>query len=287
MPNFGPGTSPQRLRDWSERIEGAGFHLIMMSDHVALTPDVQRLFPAPFYDPLTTLSWLAGFTRTVELGTTVLILPYRHPLQTARVTATLDQLSGGRLVLGVAAGWAPGEFAALGLDYERRGELMDEGLEALTRLWTREVATYEGKHFTFHDVHTAPVPLRRPPLWIGGTSRAAFRRAVRYGTAWHPTSMTVPAIAAGVAALRARGGPPVAPRIKLRITDAALPAGRLAGEGTPAQIYEDLARLRDLGAEYLVVDTTYPGVPLDENAHWKAVTTLTEQLVDLARGTLR
>lgn len=295
VPNFGPGTDPARLHDWCVRIEETGFHLIMMSDHVALTPEVQRLFPAPFYDPLTTLAWLAGITRTVELGTTVLILPYRHPLQTARMTATLDQISGGRLVLGVAAGWAPQEFAALGLPYAQRGELMDEYLEALLLLWTRDVASYEGRHVRFRDVHTAPRPVRQPPpVWVGGHSTAALRRAVQHSTAWHPTSMTIEDLATGARRLRTVAGkqgrpvPALAPRIKLRITDAPLPAhSRLAGEGSLDQIHTDLVRLNELDVDQVVLDTSFPGVPLDEATHWKTLRTVTEQLVDLGRQILR
>src|SRR6188472_1231726 len=103
----------------------------MVSDHVVITPDVAERYPAPFYEPFTTLSWLAGVTTRVRLGTTVLIAPYRHPLLTARMAANLDALSGGRLVLGVGAGWARQEFEALGIPFARRGRLTDEHLHAL------------------------------------------------------------------------------------------------------------------------------------------------------------
>lgn len=131
VPNFGPGTDPGVLRDWARTVEGLGFDLLMVSDHVVVTPDVAEQYPAPFYEPFTTLSWLAGVTDRIRLGTTVLILPYRHPLLTARMAANLNALSGGRLVLGVGVGWARQEFAALGVPYERRGALTDEYLTAL------------------------------------------------------------------------------------------------------------------------------------------------------------
>jgi alkanesulfonate monooxygenase SsuD/methylene tetrahydromethanopterin reductase-like flavin-dependent oxidoreductase (luciferase family) len=105
VPNFGPGTGPESLTGWVRFAEDAGFSLAMMSDHVAVTPDVAELYPPPFYDPFTTLAWLAGLTERIELGTTVTILPYRHPLLTARVAANIDDLSGGRFVLGVGVGW--------------------------------------------------------------------------------------------------------------------------------------------------------------------------------------
>ncbi|GDY79769.1 hypothetical protein SAV31267_092540 [Streptomyces avermitilis] len=100
VPNFGPGTDPGVLRDWARLAEGLGFDLLMVSDHVAVTPDVAERYPEPFYEPFTTLSWLAGLTTRLRLGTTVLVLPYRHPLLVARMAANLNQLSSGRFVLG-------------------------------------------------------------------------------------------------------------------------------------------------------------------------------------------
>ena len=100
VPNFGPGTAPATLRRWAQTVEGLGFDLLMVSDHIAVTPDVAEQYPAPFYEPFTTLAWLAGLTGRIMLGTTVLIVPYRHPLLVARMAANLNELSGGRLVLG-------------------------------------------------------------------------------------------------------------------------------------------------------------------------------------------
>ena len=123
VPNFGPGTNPDVLRRWALTVEGLGFDLLMVSDHIAVTPDVAEQYPAPFYEPFTTLSWLAGLTRGIRLGTTVLIVPYRHPLLIARMAANLNDLSGGRLVLGVGVGWAREEFGALGVPFRDRGRL--------------------------------------------------------------------------------------------------------------------------------------------------------------------
>ncbi|MGH3373119.1 MAG: LLM class flavin-dependent oxidoreductase, partial [Actinoallomurus sp.] len=170
VPNFGPGTDPGVLRDWAQTVEGLGFDLLMVSDHIAVTPDVAEQYPAPFYEPFTTLSWLAGVTDRIHLGTTVVIVAYRHPLLLARMAANLHQLSGGRLVLGVGAGWARQEFEALGVAFERRGRLTDEHLTAVRSAW-ENVADY-GR---------GPVP-----IWVGGNSDAGLRRAVRLGDAWHP-----------------------------------------------------------------------------------------------------
>ena len=274
VPNFGPGTNPDVLRRWALTVEGLGFDLLMVSDHIAVTPDVAEQYPAPFYEPFTTLSWLAGLTRGIRLGTTVLIVPYRHPLLIARMAANLNDLSGGRLVLGVGVGWAREEFGALGVPFRDRGRLTDEYLLAIRAAWQDET-DYRSGHI---------------PLWIGGNSDAALRRAVRLGDAWHPLRFT-PGWMAGAAgrltacaADQGRPAPALMPRIALRLTDApvaaSVPGGdRLAGHGTIDQIMADLGQLRSLGADTVVLDpfngdhreTTQP-----ERA-WRTLATVAER----------
>jgi alkanesulfonate monooxygenase SsuD/methylene tetrahydromethanopterin reductase-like flavin-dependent oxidoreductase (luciferase family) len=166
VPNFGPGTDPGVLRSWARTVEGLGFDLLMVSDHVVITPDVAEQYPAPFYEPFTTLAWLAGVTERVRLGTTVLIVPYRHPLLVARMAANLNQLSGGRLVLGVGVGWARQEFAALDVEFGRRGRLTDEYLDAIRAAWADDA-----------DYRAGTIP-----IWVGGNSDAALHRAARAAT---------------------------------------------------------------------------------------------------------
>ncbi len=187
VPNFGPGTSPGILQRWALTVEGLGFDLLMVSDHVAVTPDVAEQYPAPFYEPFTTLAWLAGLTRRVRLGTTVLIVPYRHPLLTARMAANLNDLSGGRLVLGVGVGWARQEFDALGVAFGDRGRLTDQHLTTIRAAW-QDDRDYRGGQI---------------PIWIGGNSDAALRRAVRLGDAWHPLRFTPAWLAGAVERLKA------------------------------------------------------------------------------------
>src|SRR5262245_26423447 len=184
--NFGPGVTPESLARWATLAETVGYHFLMISDHVAVTPDVHARYPAPLYDPFTVLGWLAGTTRRVELGTTVIVLPYRHPLLTARMAANVDRLSGGRFIFGVGAGWARQEFAALGVPFERRGALTDDYLTAIKTLWTEDVATYKGRFVTFEEVRSGPRPARtpHPPIWVGGASDGALRRTVRHADAW-------------------------------------------------------------------------------------------------------
>ncbi|MBE1491699.1 LLM class flavin-dependent oxidoreductase [Plantactinospora soyae] len=245
VPNFGPGTDPGVLRQWAQTLEGLGFDLLMVSDHVAVTPDVAEQYPAPFYEPFTTLAWLAGITSRVRLGTTVLIVPYRHPLLVARMAANLNQLSGGRLVLGVGVGWARQEFAALGVPFAQRGRLTDEHLQAIRAAWADDGDYQAG------DI----------PIWVGGNSDAGQRRAVRLGDAWHPLRFTLDWYSGALDRLteaadaQGRPVPALAPRIILRITDAPLPEpGRLAGEGSLDQVLDDIETLRRLGADTVVLD---------------------------------
>jgi probable F420-dependent oxidoreductase len=268
VPNFGPGTRPDVLLRWAQMAEGLGFDLLMLSDHVAVTPDVAEQYPAPFYEPFTTLSWLAGRTSGIRLGTTVLIVPYRHPLLVARMAANLNDLSGGRLVLGVGVGWARQEFAALGVPFAERGRLTDEYLTAIRTAWADD-ADYRGG---------ASIP-----IWIGGNSDAGIRRAVRIGDAWHPLRFTVPWLQSAVTRLAEEAGqqqrpvPELAPRIALRLTDEPVTTeDRLAGEGSIGQIAADLAELQSLGAGTIVLDP-FSGDPAETShpeAAWQALATV-------------
>jgi alkanesulfonate monooxygenase SsuD/methylene tetrahydromethanopterin reductase-like flavin-dependent oxidoreductase (luciferase family) len=252
------------LRRWALTVEGLGFDLLMVSDHIAVTADVAGQYPAPFYEPFTTLSWLAGLTRTIRLGTTVLIVPYRHPLLTARMAANLNDLSGGRLVLGVGVGWARQEFDALGVAFGERGRLTDEHLLAIRAAWQDE-----------QDYRSGPVP-----VWIGGNSDTALRRAVRLGDAWHPLRFTPGWLAEAAGRLKAAAAdqrrplPALMPRMALQLTAAPVTGeDRLAGHGTIGQITADLEQLRLLGAGTVVLDP-FNGDPSETarpQAAWRAL----------------
>ncbi|WP_214105791.1 LLM class flavin-dependent oxidoreductase [Acrocarpospora catenulata] len=267
VPNFGPGTGSGALRQWAQTVEGLGFDLLMISDHVAVTPDVAEQYPAPFYEPFTTLAWLAGLTHRIRLGTSVLIVPYRHPLLIARMAANLNRLSGGRLVLGVGVGWARQEFAALGVPFERRGALTDEYLRAVRAAWDDE-QDYRAGHI---------------PIWVGGNSDAALRRAVRLGQAYHPLRFTLPWLRGALKRMKdfayeqRRPVPALAPRIALRLTDTPITGpGRLAGEGTADQIHDDLRELRALGSDTVVLDP-FSGDPAETcrpQQAWRALATV-------------
>jgi alkanesulfonate monooxygenase SsuD/methylene tetrahydromethanopterin reductase-like flavin-dependent oxidoreductase (luciferase family) len=267
VPNFGPGTEPGVLRRWAQTVEGLGFDLLMISDHIAVTADVAEQYPAPFYEPFTTLAWLAGLTGRIRLGTTVLIVPYRHPLLIARMAANLNDLSGGRLVLGVGSGWAVQEFGALGVPFQQRGKLTDDYLRTVRAAWADQ-----------QDYRAGQIP-----IWVGGNSDAGLRRAVRLGEAWHPLRFTMPWMREAVRRMTAfadeqrRPVPGLVPRIALRLTESPVTAlERLAGEGTIGQVLDDLAELRLLGADTVVLDpfSGDPGETLRPEVAWQALATV-------------
>ncbi|WP_432009751.1 LLM class flavin-dependent oxidoreductase [Streptomyces cucumeris] len=271
VPNFGPGTDPETLRRWARTVEGLGYDLLMVSDHLVVTPDVAEQYPAPFYEPFTTLSWLAGITDRVRLGTTVLIVPYRHPLTVARMAANLNQLSGGRLVLGVGVGWARQEYEALGVPFERRGRLTDEYLTAIRGAWENDADYRSG------DI----------PVWVGGNSPAGIRRAVRLGDAWHPLRLTLDGMREGLGRLKAaadelgRPVPDFAPRILLQLTaEPVTGPDRPAGKGTAGKIVADLEELRVLGARSVVLDPFVgdPEETRNPEVAWQALATVAARL---------
>lgn len=297
--NFGPGTSPESLLSWVRFAEETGFHLLMISDHVAITPDVQEQFPAPFYDPFVSLGWIAASVKKVEIGTTVTILPYRHPLLTARMAANLDQLSAGRFILGIGVGWAKQEFEALDVPFEHRGAITNEYLEAIRICWINDYATYEGQYVTFKDVQTGPRAMRLtgPRVWVGGSSEAALRRAVRFGDAWHPYRFRLDWLREEalpylhkIANTEGKPVPGLCPRLQVLLTDSAIPEHKRAvGHGSIDQIRADLEALASLGAEYVLLDT-YTGDPdqtLYPEKDWEILSKLAERVLDLEGQTLQ
>ncbi len=263
VPNFGPQTDAQALLSWTRFAESNGFDAIVLSDHVAPTREVTDIYPPPFYDPLTAIAWLAGQSQDLLFATSVLVVPYRHPLLTARVSAMLHEISGGRFALGVGVGWSATEFRALGADYARRGQVTDDYLQVITTAWRQRRIDTDLAGLRITDVATGPNPAGGSiPLWVGGSASPAIRRAIRFGTAWHPIN---PGRAwlehSGLPALRResqRAGAPVpgiVPRIKFRpaATAVARP-DRPLGVGTITQITEDLRFLAQLGAGLIILD---------------------------------
>lgn len=297
----GPGASPGHMLRWTRFAESLGMHFIMTADHAALTPDVRARYAEPYYEPFTNMAWLAAKTRAMQIGTTVIVMPYRHPAHLAHLTANVDQLSQGRLIFGVGVGWARQEFEALGVPYHRRGAMTDDYLAALKMLWTHDVASYEGPFVAFRDVKLSPKPVQKPhpPIWVGGSSEAGLRRAVRFGDGWHPIRPSVAWLRNhGLAQLRqiaeteGKPVPALCPRIWCRLTGTPLPEDeRVAGEGTLDQVRHDLDALQEMGATHVLLDTKGNSPTAMSPDHyreaWRTLSILAEQAIDFDNESVR
>src|SRR5262245_11953544 len=164
----------------------------------------ERLDDRPYYHPLATLSYLAATTKRVTLGTSVLVLPYHNPVELAKYAATLDQMSGGRLILGVGAGAMMEEFEALGVPFGQRGVLTNESMAIMKELWTSSDPAYQNPRWNLTGFKFAPKPAQQPtiPMWVGGSSPGALRRAATLGDGWHPTGLTAEEFRAGAEEVR-------------------------------------------------------------------------------------
>ncbi len=189
LPQFGRIASPEAIQQAALKAEELGFDDVWASDHLVV-PAESSYVPSHFYEPVVTLTWAAAITRRVGIGTTVLVLPYRHPLHLAKELVTLDRLSGGRLTVGAAAGWLEAEFEALGVPFSERGARTDEALDVLRACWEQDPVSFHGPRIHLNELRVSPKPGRRIPIWIGGASEAALRRAVRAGDGWHGTFMS-------------------------------------------------------------------------------------------------
>ena len=248
---------PEHMPDVATRAEAAGYGAVFVPDHVVFPARVDSAYPyspdgsfpfpldTPLYDPWVVLTTIAAATTTIKLGTAVYVLPLRHPFVTARAVTSLDVLSGGRVVLGVGAGWLTEEFTALGLDPKRRFSRTEECIEVLRALWTETTPSYHGRHFDFDAVHFAPRPATdpHPPILLGGDSDRALERAARFGDGWISggTASDVAAIEATVTKLRA-----------LRARTAATSPFDITVL-LPRPTVDDLARLEALGVDRVVV----------------------------------
>lgn len=201
LPHFGPYASPQAIVTVARNAESLGFASLWVLDRllwpvqpVSKYPGNPRgEMPLPMqntYDPLIVLSFVAAHTERLLLGTSVLVAAYRSPAVTAKMIATLDLLSAGRTILGLGVGWSADEFVAVGRGIADRNQQADEFIQVLRELWTSEESCFEGKFYRVPRSVFLPKPLQRsgPPIWIGGNSERARRRAAVHGDGWHPTS---------------------------------------------------------------------------------------------------
>jgi len=246
LPQFRVPTTGPAIAAVARAAEDAGIDDVWVSDHIALAPGSSRP-PADFHDALTVLTWAAAATDRVGLGTSVLVAPYRNPVVLAKSLASLDRLSGGRVIAGLASGWLRPEFAALNVPYGQRGRLTNEAIDICRALWSG-ATEYEIDGRVVRDTGIAPLPAHPggPPIWVGGNSDAGIRRAARAGDGWHTTISDPATLTERLAVLEdalvsvGRSRASCAVSVRLRTN-----ARELASQ---------IATLRALGVDHLLVD---------------------------------
>jgi probable F420-dependent oxidoreductase len=275
---FGPIATRATVLAFARRMEALGFDSLWASDHVVVPYTIRSRYPysatgqfplppdANFLEPLTTLALVAGVTERVRLGTTVLVLPHRHPVLAAKMLATLDHLSGGRLILGAGVGWMREEIEILGAPFDRRGAWSDEAIRVMRACWREGRVSYTGQFVSFDEIGVLPQPVKRNiPIWIGGHSPRALRRVVELADGWHAAFPSIEGLEKGIARLRDECGRrgrrfeelAITVRVGLSIRDLPAEENRKIMQGSVEQIVGDLQRYRALGVGTVLLETRY------------------------------
>jgi probable F420-dependent oxidoreductase len=203
LPQIGPQATPENLIRVAQRAEELGYHSLWVLERLLWPLNPREPYPASadgslpeayqtVFDPIETLTFVAAHTRKIRLGTSVLVLPYHTPIQLARRIATLDILSGGRVDLGVGAGWSSDEFQAAGTPFKQRGARSDEFLDAMIALWTKDPVSFDGRFYHIPPSKVGPKPLQKPhpPIYVAGFGEYAIQRAAKYGSGWNPAGVS-------------------------------------------------------------------------------------------------
>jgi probable F420-dependent oxidoreductase len=272
---FGPIATRGNVLRFSRRMEELGYESLWASDHVVIPYTIESRYPysetgafplppdASFLEPLTTLSLVAAVTTRVNLGTTILVLPHRHPVLAAKMLATLDHLADGRVILGAGVGWMREEIELLGAPFDARGAWSDEAIRVMRECWREGRTRHHGRFFSFDDVGVYPKPPRgHIPIWIGGHTPRALRRVAELGDGWHAAFPSVDGLERGIGELRAECARrkrsfdelTITVRAGLSIRRAPLDGPRPPLQGSPAQIVDDLRRYRDLGVHTILLE---------------------------------
>ena len=269
LPGRGPLATPENMGIIARHGEELGYDCLMTGDHILVPNDISSTYPysengefpgsgsGEAMAQLTVLSFLAGQTKTIRLGTSVMIVPHRNPLVAAKALATLDVLSQGRLILGVGVGWMREEFEALGIPpFEERGVVTDEYIQAFKELWTSDKPSFQGKYCQCDNISFLPKPVQKPhpPIWVGGESRSAISRTARLGDAWCPLG-TNPQFPMGQPEQLAAGMERLARYARREGRD---PADidvvyRIAYSEEPDRVAEDIRRYVEMGISQLIV----------------------------------
>jgi probable F420-dependent oxidoreductase len=286
LPVSGPMASAEVMASIAQLGESLGFDYLTLTDHVALpdtsTPGYPYSTTGEFYTPdpghrveqLTTAAWVAAKTSKIRIVLAVMVVPHRPAVVTSKMLATIDVLSGGRLVVGIGAGWLKVELDAVSTTrFAERGAVTDEYMDAMRTIWTQDKPVFHGKYVHIDGLLTDPKPLQKPypPIWVGGESGPSMRRAARIGDAWYPIGSnnahlldTLPRLTAGIARMRdmtrAAGRDPAAMGIVYRVKRHGQPAplatdgNRKLFTGTVANTIEDIAAVRDIGVTAIDFD---------------------------------
>lgn len=260
IPNNQGVSSVRALLDVAVSAEALGYDSVWVSEHLFHASYVAaRLGDKPYHEALVVLTAAAVATRRVRLGTSVLVLPWHHPVRLAKQIATLDELSGGRVDLGVGVAQTPDEFANLNVPYAGRGALTDEMIDAMRCLWREELPDFEGEHFSFSGLRFEPKPVQSQlPILIGGNSARARRRVCERGDGWHAMSQSANELSAVVGEI---SGKPCSIRLVVDFTDkpgSRAPADRRSLKGNAAEIREMVAAYADAGVDEIVIDANHP-----------------------------
>ena len=261
LPHIGPlatGDVLTNIRTTAQTAEALGYDSVWVGDHIVTPLNIASKYPytasgafpldpqAPILEPLTVLSFAAACTTKIRLGTAVLVLPHRNAVVTAKTVATLDVLSGGRVILGVGVGWMEEEFQVLNAPFADRGPLSDESVAVMKELWTSDNPRFSGRFHTFSELRCEPRPVQHPhpPIWLGGHTGPALRRIVEYGDGWAAVVFSPDEFAERLDKLKERAAK--AGRDMSTITLCVSPRGK-----RPEAIVDDIPRYQELGATYL------------------------------------
>ena len=275
IPNNWGIDDPQQVLEFGPLAESLGFDSVWVMDHLFNTGYIrERLEDKPYYHPMATLSFLAATTSKVTLGTSVLVLPYHNPVELAKYAATLDQISGGRVTLGVGVGAMTEEFEALGISMRQRGSLTDECMDIMKELWSSHLPSYQSKRWDFSELYFSPKPVQPSiPLWVGGSSPGAMKRTALRGDGWHPTGQSPEAYALGkreiTDAAEAAGRDPsqITWSIRVEVEVHGQPSSERAASRTtmpghdPAMMTASIKAYQDAGVEHIVLALNSGDVP--------------------------
>jgi probable F420-dependent oxidoreductase len=246
LPHIGRKAGPDAIRRAAVQAEDLGFADVWVSEHVILPKDAPYPPSPAFYEPILTLTWAAAATRRIRLGTSVIVLPMHHPVPVAKQVATLQCLSGGRVIFGIGVGWLEAEFAALGVPFRERGRRTDESIALMRALWSEDPVSFQTKYIaaTIADMRMQPRPSAPIPIWVGGSSDKALARAVKLCDGWHGSRL--PPDKAAPIIRRLRGERPE-PGFAISL--------RTAWDGKDAaELTNRLAAYRDAGAGHVLVE---------------------------------